>query len=263
MPETASQNTSTPFISVKNLTKDFTSSSWFGGKQKNTTALSAIDISIHKGERIALLGENGAGKTTLLKMIATAIFPSTGEVSIGKNRLGKDDLAIRSLTGFASNEDRSFYWRLTGRQNLEFFAALHGLTLSDARQRINELFKLFGIDYADKRFDAYSTGMKRKFILIRALLHNPDILLLDEPAKSLDHAAAIEFRKYINKYLDDKRTMILATHNFDEAQYLCNRIIILHNGKILKQGTLRELQAEAKFASASLSDIYLKLVKNV
>ncbi len=100
-------------------------------------------------------------------------------------------------------------------------------------------------------------------MLVRALIHDPDILLLDEPTKSLDHATSIEFRKYINRYLDQQRTLVLATHNFDEAQYLCDRVIILREGKILHHGTLKELQQQAKLASASLGEIYLELVNNV
>ncbi len=252
-----------PLIAINRLHKTFSSSLYPWLQSKKTNALSDINLSIDQGERVALLGANGAGKTTLLKILSTATIPDTGTVTVNDFVLGKNDNIIKSLIGFVANEDRSFYWRLTGRQNLEFFAALYGLSLPQATSRIDELFGSFHIDYANKRFDAYSTGMKRKFALMRALIHDPRILLLDEPTKSLDHSSSMEFREYILDHAHAQRTILMATHDFEEAEHLCDRFIILHHGCILGQGTLKDLQQQTGLPSASLSEVTLKLTNYV
>ena len=160
------------------------------------------------------------------------------------------------------SQERSFYWRLTGRQNLEFFASMYDL--KNARDKIQELFNLFEIDYQDNRFDSYSTGMKQKFALIRGLLNDPDLLLLDEPTKSLDYTTAVNLRTFIKERLVKKegKTVIFTTHHMDEALDFCDLFMILHKGKLYAQGTLDELRRKINNPAATLGEIFVKLTES-
>lgn len=217
-------------LEVKNLTKDFCSQ-----RKKIFRALDNLSFSLHNGQILAVLGPNGAGKTTLLKVIATLIMPNKGSILInGTNNEEK----IKSYIGLVSDEERSFYWRLSGRQNLEFFAALYGLDKRQTQNRINELLQLFKVDYQEKRFDSYSTGMKRRFALMRALIHNPELLLLDEPFRSLDYNTTFLLRNFIQENLVKKegKTVIFTTHHTDEVLGYADLFMFLHQGKILDWG---------------------------
>ena len=254
-------------IKVENVSKAFSPSRSIAdglrfNKKKAVQALEGISFSVKQGEILGILGPNGAGKTTLLKILSTLILPDQGTVLIQNNRCGQNDEKIKSLIGLVTCEERSFYWRLTGRQNLEFFAPLYGLSRQETKSRVEEFFKLFEIDYADKRFDSYSTGMKRKFSLIRALLHHPKVLILDEPTKSLDYHAAQELRDFIKCKTKENVTTLFATHQMQEAEALCDRFLILHQGKLRGLGTLEELRKQLSSPQAPLSEIYLKLTKN-
>ena len=258
------------YIEVEQLSKEFIPPLSFSKllkldfkHGKPTRSLVDISFSLPKGQVLGILGPNGAGKTTLLKIIATLILPDGGKVIISDNIVGKDDEKIKSLIGLATSEERSFYWRLTGIQNLNFYARLYGLNKSQTVSRIDQLFKLLDVDYADRRFDFYSAGMKRKLALIRALLHNPEILLLDEPTKSLDYNSACQLQNFIKNEAQKGKTIILATHNMEEAENLCNLFMILHQGHIYGLGTLEKLRKNINSSSASLREIYLKLTENV
>jgi len=257
------------YIEIKQLTKDFIPSLSFRKllrldfkHTRPTRALEDISFSLKKGEILGVLGPNGAGKTTLLKIIATLVLPDKGIVIISRNKVGKDDEKIKFLIGLATSEERSFYWRLTGKQNLEFFASLYDLNKRQSESRIQHLLKLFNIDYINKRFDSYSAGMKRNLSIVRALLHNPEILLLDEPTKSLDYNSACQLRNFIKKETQQGRTIICATHNMEEAEDLCNLFLILHKGRIYGLGSLEELRKKINSSSATLSEIYLRLTQN-
>ncbi len=256
-------------LEVEKLTKDFTSPLFFADlikfnfkRAKPTRALEDISFSLETGKILGVLGPNGAGKTTLLKTIATLMLPDKGRITIGGLKVGENDERIKSLIGLATSEERSFYWRLTGMQNLEFFAALYGLSKEQTKQRIADLFRIFKINYAHKRFDFYSTGMKIKFSLIRALLHNPQILLLDEPTKSLDYNASAEVRNFIKSAARNNTTIIFASHNLEEAQGLCELFLLLNNGRICAFGSISDLRRQVNSPNASLAQIYLKLTQN-
>jgi len=255
-------------LEVDKLTKDFipplsfSKLIKFGFKyRKPTRALEDISFSLKKGQILGILGPNGAGKTTLLKIIATLILPDKGSVIVDSYYLGVDDDKIKSLIGMVSSQERSFYWRLTGRQNLEFFATMYGL--KNPKNKLEELFDLFEIDYQDNRFDSYSTGMKQKFALIRGLLNDPELLLLDEPTKSLDYTTALNLRNFIKENLVSKKekTVIFTTHNMDEALDFCDLFMILHKGKLFALGTLDELRTKINNPTASLGEIFVKLTK--
>ena len=255
-------------LEINKLTKDFIPPLSFTKlikldftHQRPIRALEEVSFSLKRGGTLGILGPNGAGKTTLLKIIATLILPDKGSVTVNGYRLGIDDDKIKSFIGMVSSQERSFYWRLTGRQNLEFFAAMYNL--KNIKDKIKKLLNFFEIDYADRRFDSYSTGMKQKFALIRGLLNNPELLLLDEPTKSLDYAAALNLRKFIKENLIKKKekTVIFTTHHIDEALDFCNLFMILHKGKIYGMGTLEELRQKINDSTAGLGEIFVKLTE--
>ncbi len=153
-------------------------------------ALDGVTLTIEKGEFLGIMGPSGSGKTTLLKIIATLILPNKGNVSINGYLLGKDDDEIKSLTGLVTSAERSFYWRLSGRQNLLFFACLQGLPKPDAAERVLAVLEQVDLqDVADGSFLTYSTGIRQRLSIARALLNKPRLLFLDEPTKGLDPIA--------------------------------------------------------------------------
>ena len=252
-------------IEITNLTKIFYAPGFPWQKKKPTTALSNVNLEIKEGQCFALLGPNGAGKTTLLKIISTLILPDKGTVTVNGYQTGNDDEKIKSQIGLVSSQERSFYWRLSGKQNLEFFAAMYGLDKKGTNARIKELFSLLQINHLeqDRRFGSYSTGMKQKFSLIRALLHEPRILLLDEPTKSLDYKTATDFRNFIRQGLvkRQRKTVIFTTHHMDEALDFGDYFLLLHKGRLFASGTLEELRKRINNPTASLGEIFLELTK--
>jgi len=260
------------YIEVENLTKDFIPPLFLHKLLKldlkhgqTIRALEDVTFSLKKGEILGILGPNGAGKTTLLKIISTLILPEKGRITVNGYQVGRNDEKIKSLLGLVTSGERSFYWRLSGRQNLEFFAAMAGLDKKAAKVRIQELCSILQIDYPDqdKRFDSYSTGMKQKFALIRALLNNPELLLFDEPTKSLDYKTASDFRNFIKEDLVKRqgKTIIFTTHQMDEAVDFGGRFMILHKGKLFALGTLQELRKRINNPQAALGEIFLRLTQ--
>ena len=255
-------------LKVNNITKDFSAPFSLRGlarldfrRHSSTRALNDVSFSLSKGSVLAVLGPNGAGKTTLLKVISTLILPEIGTVEVNGWRLGKDDEQIKACVGLVTSCERSFYWRLTGRQNLEFFATMYGLYGKRALMRTEELLELFKIDYLDNRFDSYSTGMQQKFGLMRAMFHDPAILLLDEPTKSLDYTTARDLRNFIKEHLVkvQNKTVIFTTHHMEEAMDFADLFMILDQGKVLAFGALEELRAKVKNTSATLEEIFVQL----
>ncbi len=202
-----------------------------------------LNLRVRQGELFGLLGPNGAGKTTLIKLLSTMILPTSGSATVNGYPLTQEG-AIRATTGLATTDERSFFWRLSGRQNLEFFAALHGLKAPEAGARVEEVLRLTGLEEAAAQtFQAYSTGMRQRLSIARALLSRPALLFLDEPSKGLDPQAVQRLHALI---LDLVRrqgiTVFLTTHNLEEARLLCDRVAILHQGRIRACGTLSELR---------------------
>jgi ABC-2 type transport system ATP-binding protein len=252
-------------LKVSGVTKDFLLPLSFRSlatldlrRHSSARALDNVSFEIAKGAILAVLGPNGAGKTTLLKVISTLIVPEKGAVEMNGWSVGRDDERIKASVGLVASCERSFYWRLTGRQNLEFFAAMYGLYGRNAKARIENLLQLFKIDYEDKRFDSYSTGMQQKFGLMRALLHDPELLLLDEPTKSLDYSTARDFRNFIKEHLvkNRKKTVIFTTHHMEEALDFADLFMILDQGRILAFGSLEELRTKVNNPSATLGEIF-------
>jgi ABC-2 type transport system ATP-binding protein len=211
-----------------------------------TTALDGVTLDIGEGDVFGLVGSNGAGKTTLIKILSTLLLPTHGRVEIMGDDVVKFPHNVRRVLGWCLDTERSFYYRLTGHQNLSFFAALNNVDGGRASARVDEVLDIVGLQAAAHRpFKAYSRGMRQKLGLARALLSNPSILLLDEPTKDLDPLAAMEFRIFLREVLsrDLKKTIMLVTHNLDEARSCCNRLAFMETGRIAAVGTWRDIES--------------------
>ncbi|PYQ13765.1 MAG: ABC transporter ATP-binding protein [Acidobacteria bacterium] len=214
------------------------------GNPLETWALRDVSLEVPKGSIFGLLGPNGAGKTTLLKILSCLVLPSGGRASVGGHDTVLGDTAIKRMLGYVSSDERSFYWRLTGRENLQFFGSLyqmHGKVLTDRIAFVVNRLELS--EQVDKPFGEYSSGMKQRLSMARGLLHDPPILLLDEPTRSLDPISAKHLRRFIAEQLNGRegKTLLLATHNLQEAEQLCQKVAVLSGGRVLGIGSVEEL----------------------
>ena len=228
---------------------------------RTVTALGGIDVAVNRGECFALLGPNGSGKTTLLKILATLLSPDAGQVRVFGTDLLKEPERVKPSISFLVGEERGFYWRLTGRQNLEFFSALYGLSKKASDEKVNEVIELFEIEEPDKPYQTYSTGVKHRLALARCFLTPAKLILMDEPTRSLDPNAAATLRELIKSNLRGRdRTFLFTTHDTLEAEELADCIAIIDHGKITACGTFQELRKSAGSEAGSLTDIFRHLV---
>lgn len=227
-------------------------------KRKTFTALNRISIKIETGDKVAFLGGNGAGKTTLLKLIGGLLYPTTGSVLIDGFDIVQKNQQARDQVGFVLNEERSFYWRLTGRQNLSFFGALDNYQGKDLDSKVSHLLELVKLGKAaDRVFAGYSSGMKQRLALARGLIGEPKILILDEPTRALDPITTKEMQELVQSiYSHNQKTLLIATHNLDEAVMLCNKLCVMKDGHIVYFATVSEAINEY----GDLYNCYKKLV---
>jgi len=212
--------------------------------KRTQLALRDVDLKIGRGELVAILGLNGAGKTTLLKLLATLILPTSGTARVNGYDICRESEKVKSQVAFVFSEERSFYWWLTGRENLSFFAALYNLFGAPMRARVEEVLKTVRLrEVADGAFMRYSTGMKQRLSIARALLPDPAVLLMDEPTKGLDPLIGSEIRAFIREELVQRRgkTVLFATHHLEEAQEIADWMVVLVRGTVRASGTLEEL----------------------
>ncbi|MBK8988064.1 MAG: ABC transporter ATP-binding protein [Chloroflexi bacterium] len=211
------------------------------------TAVSGISLTVPQGELFGLLGPNGAGKTTLTKMLCTLIMPSSGRGQVVGHAL-QDTLAIRAAVGLVVSDERSFFWRLSARRNLSFFAAMHGLHGRAAANRVSEvLTDVDLLDVADRRFSNFSSGMRQRLAIARSLLHRPRLLFLDEPSRSLDPTATNRLHALLLRLMAGQGlTIFLITHDLAEAEKLCDRVALLHHGRIQAIGRPADLRRELR-----------------
>jgi ABC-2 type transport system ATP-binding protein len=203
--------------------------------RKSSTALTHTTLEVQSGDRIALMGPNGAGKTTLLKLIGGLLFPTEGEIFVNGFSTLHNNAAARRSVGFVFNEERSFFWRLSGLQNLEFFGTLDNLSGVHLRNRIRYLISLVGLeDAANKPVSGYSSGMKQRLALARVLIAEPDVLILDEPTRALDPIACDEMVELLlaDIHQSSNKTLLIATHRPEEAMTLCNKVMIIDGGRL-------------------------------
>jgi ABC-2 type transport system ATP-binding protein len=247
-------STETPIISVRGVTMRFPIAKRFRElvlhpfrPRRVSTALTGATFEVEKGDRIAVMGPNGAGKTTLLKLIGGLLLPSEGDIVVNGSNTVHHNAAVRRSVGFVNNEERSFYWRLTAVQNLEFFGALDNLWGADLGDRIRDLLKLVGLqDAVDKPIAAYSLGMKQRLTLARGLIAEPEVLILDEPTRALDPVACEEFTDLITGRIhnDSRKTLLIATHRFEDAIRLCNKVMVIQEGRITAFDRLEDLMTD-------------------
>jgi ABC-2 type transport system ATP-binding protein len=237
-------------IQVKNLTKRFPRSAGYRDllpwrKKEFTVAVDSLNLEVGEQELFGLLGPNGAGKTTLIKILCGLVLPNSGEARIFGHNVQTEENETKGLVGIVSAEERSFYWRLSGWQNLEFYATLYQVPNHEKIQRINEVLHKVGLfDDAGVRFQNYSTGMRQKLAIARGLLCKPRILFVDEPTRSLDPLSARAVRNLLRQeVVESGRTVILATHNMEEAETICDRVAILNKGHIITSGRVEELSS--------------------
>lgn len=214
-------------------------------RRRFITALEGVSIQVKRGEFFGLLGPNGAGKTTLIKILCNLVLPSGGKAYINGNDVTREGRKVRREIGYVLSEERSFYWRLTGRQNLRFFIKLNNLYGAAASRRIGEVLALMELEKeADQPFKDYSTGIRQRMAIARALITNPKILFMDEPTKSLDPSAAEHLKDFIRGTIvgEMKKTVLFATHNLHEATELSDRIAIIDRAHVKACGTLEEIR---------------------
>lgn len=216
-------------------------------------ALRDVSFALREGEVLGLVGPNGAGKTTLINIFCTLLVPTGGTARVAGRDVVEESSSIRGLVGVVTSNERSFYWRLSGRENLRFFANLYHVPSHEAERWIDELLERLGLtDRGDTRFDMYSTGMRQRLALARALLHRPKILFFDEPTRGLDPANSAAVLQILEEQIIKtwNPTILLTSHNLREVERLSDQIIIMDRGQILRSGTLADIQREDRLMDA-------------
>ncbi|MBK8781675.1 MAG: ABC transporter ATP-binding protein [Anaerolineales bacterium] len=222
-------------ITTQNLRRTYeTTTGLIRRKKKEITALDGVDLSIPSGEMFGLLGQNGAGKTTITRILSTVLLPTSGSAQIFGLDVVKSVRDIRPRIGLVFGGERGLYWRLSGYDNLQYFADLYRVPPHIARRRIPELLELVGLtDRANERIEGYSRGMKQRLHIARGLIHDPELLFLDEPTIGLDPLAARGLREVIRNLNQQGKTIFLTSHYMFEIDALCDRVAIMNKGKIL------------------------------
>jgi ABC-type multidrug transport system ATPase subunit len=253
-------------INVANLQKSFPPalSGWRAFLQPfekpSVVALAGLSFEVRPGEALALLGANGAGKSTLLRILATLLLPTQGRAQIAGHDAVLEPRAVRRQLGYHAGSDLGFYARLTGRENLRFFGRLNHLSKAATAQRIALLANQFHLEESlDRQVRTLSSGTVQRLSLARALLHQPRVLLLDEPTRSLDAIAAYEFRRFLKSEIlrSGDTSLLFASHTLPEVELLADRIAVIDAGRLLACDTLAALKRST--GSASLEDAFLRL----
>jgi len=247
-----SLSSATSTISIDRLSKVF------HDKQGERRAVDGISFDARKGEIFGLLGPNGAGKTTTLRMLATLLKPTSGGATLEGFDVVREPAQVRARIGFLTG-DMGLYARLTPREILRFFGSFYGMSGAHLRTRVDQMIDTFGLGgFADVRTDKLSTGMKQKTAIARTALHDPPILILDEPTAGLDVPSARMIETYIIEQRAARKCIILSTHVMEEAEYLCDRIAVIGAGQLKRVGTMAELREAT--GKHRLREIFLDLL---
>jgi ABC-2 type transport system ATP-binding protein len=223
------------------------------------TAVDGIHLTVPEGELFGFLGPNGAGKTTTLRMIAGILKPTAGTVEIAGDDIQARPLHAKARLGFIP--DRPYvYEKLTGAEFLRFVAALYGQSGVEIESRADELLELFELTpWKHELVESYSHGMRQKLIISSALVHRPQVIVVDEPMVGLDPRSAKLLKELFRQFVDRGGTVLMSTHTLEVAETMCDRIAIIQNGKIAAQGTMDELRVQTSSAGLSLEDLFLKI----
>jgi ABC-2 type transport system ATP-binding protein len=223
------------------------------------TAVDKIDLAVPSGELFGFLGPNGAGKTTTFRMIAGILRPTSGTVEVGGIDINRRPLEAKARLGFIP--DRPFvYDKLTGAEFLRFAAALYGQQGPLVEHRIDELLELFDLSrWKNELTESYSHGMRQKLIISGALVHRPEVIVVDEPMVGLDPRSARLLKDLFRQFVDRGGTVLMSTHTLEVAETMCDRIAIVHGGKIVASGNMSELQEQTSSEDLGLEDVFLKL----
>jgi ABC-2 type transport system ATP-binding protein len=225
-------------LELTGVSKQYAAASWYlrpivrVASSTTVDALHDVGFTVAPGEIVGLVGPNGAGKTTLLKIITTLLEPSAGTVLLDGIDVVKSPRVARERMGLVLTGDRATYWRLDGRQNLEFFGTLAGLTPADARRRATELLERLGLAGRDRRVMGYSSGMRAALNVARAIMAEPSLLVLDEPSRSLDPLASVTVGQLLREQAAAGQSVLLSSHRMDEVTAWCDRVVVLIDGTV-------------------------------
>lgn len=237
-------------LKITNVTKQF------GLK----VAVKDVNLEVKAGEIFALIGPNGSGKTTMIKSIAGLLRPTHGTIAVAGHDVVKDPVAAKGIIGYIPDEP-ALWPKMTGHEFLHFSGALYNIEENERKQRVEELLKIFNMEgIEDMYFEDYSRGNKQKFVILAALLHQPKLLLIDEPIVGLDPTSADAAKKAFSEYAAGGGSILLATHTLPVAQEIADRIGLLKNGELAATGTFSELKQKSGLGDgASLDDVYRAL----
>ena len=228
-------------------------------KYGDFTAVDRLSLSVQRGEIFGFLGPNGAGKTTTIRILAGLSLPTSGQACIGGIDVVKDALAAKRLTGYVP--DRPYlYEKLTGRELLHFVADLYAKDWRECEPRALELLRYLDLsDWTDARIENLSHGMKQKLVIVSALIHDPEVLIIDEPMVGLDALAQRQVKLLLRRLADENKTIFLTTHTLSVAEAVCDRIAILSRGRVVASGKTSELKEAAGRPGSPLEDVFLEL----
>jgi sodium transport system ATP-binding protein len=227
-------------------------------KRGKIHAVDGVSFTCKPGEIYGLLGANGAGKTTTLRLLATMLRPTSGSAEIAGFDIVTEPERVRANIGFLSTAT-ALYGRLTAREFIEYFGRLNGMTESGLKERVDALLKTLGIiEFASGRCEKLSTGMKQRVSIARSVVHDPPVMIFDEPTLGLDVIASRGIVQFIRQCRDEGKTVIFSSHVMSEVEKLCDRIGIIHDGKLLREGTLAELRAQC--GEQDMEEIFIQTV---
>ncbi|MBV4420376.1 ATP-binding cassette domain-containing protein [Clostridium tyrobutyricum] len=236
-------------LEIKDVSKKF----------KDSKVVDRLSFNVKEGEIVGLLGENGAGKTTTLRMISTMLKPTEGTIKVNEYDVVKNPSQVRREIGVLFGGEVGIYDRLSARENIEYFGRLYEMTKENIDKRIGELTQDLKMEeYIDKRAGKFSRGMKQKVSIARTIVHSPKVMLFDEPSTGLDVSAARVIHEFILKCKSENKIILLSSHSMEEVEKLCDRLVIIHSGKLVDEGTVSYLKE--KYKNDDLEEVFIKLI---